>query len=74
MRRREKKMAPAFAAAVRPQPELSAQFEDSAGRKAQTAALNELRQIEMVALSSLKDAKRNARTHSKNKFSRSLTR
>jgi hypothetical protein len=58
MRRREKKMAPDFAAAVRPQPELSAQLDDRTGRKSQTAALNELRQIEMVALSSLKDAKR----------------
>jgi uncharacterized protein HemX len=61
MRRREKKMVRDFAAAVRPQPELSAQFDDRAGRKSQPAALNELRQIEMVALSSLKDAKRNSR-------------
>jgi hypothetical protein len=70
MGRRDTNIAPAFAAPVAAQPRLTSKVDDFAGNKPRPIALGEVRQIEMVALSSLKDAKRNARTHSKSKFSK----
>ena len=65
MGRRDTNIAPAFAAPVAAQPRLTSKVDDFIGNKPRPIALGEVRQIEMVALSSLKDAKRNARTHSK---------